>query len=86
MRSRPLLAPLLALLFAGLAFYGARGSIGNFVLPWESAYGASRGDVSLIATVSFLAIGLAQPIAGRLLETIAAWKLLALGLTLGLVG
>ena len=86
MRSRPLLAPLLALLFAGLAFYGARGSIGNFVLPWESAYGASRGGVSLIATVSFLAIGLAQPIAGRLLETIAAWKLLALGLTLGLIG
>ena len=85
-RSRPMLAPLLALLFAGLAFYGARGSIGNFVLPWEGAYGASRGDVSLIATVSFLAIGLAQPIAGRLLETVAAWKLLALGLTLGLVG
>ena len=85
-RARPLFLPLLALLFAGLAYYGARGSIGNFVLPWERAYGASRGDVSLIATVCFLSIGLAQPIAGRLLETVAAWKLLSLGLVLGLIG
>ena len=30
--------PLLALLFAGLAYYGARGSLANFVLPWESEY------------------------------------------------
>ncbi len=34
--------PLLALLFAGLAYYGARGSLANFVLSWEHAYDESR--------------------------------------------
>jgi predicted MFS family arabinose efflux permease len=78
--------PLLALLFAGLAYYGARGSLANDILPWQHAFGASRGGVSLIVTASFLSIGLAQVIAGRLLERVDAWKVLATGLALGGTG
>lgn len=83
---RSMVLPLLALLFAGLAYYGARGSLANFVLPWEDAYTASRGDVSLVATASFLSIGVAQLVAGKLLERFTAWKVLASGLVLGVVG
>ena len=78
--------PLLALLFAGVAYYGARGSLANFVLAWQHAYGTNRGGVSLIVTASFLSIGAAQIVGGRLLERIDAWKVLSTGLVLGVVG
>jgi predicted MFS family arabinose efflux permease len=84
-RRAPVL-PLLALLFAGLTYYGARGSLANYVLPWQHAYGASRGGVSLIVTASFLSIGAAQILGGRLLERMEAWKVLAAGLALGVAG
>jgi MFS family permease len=77
---------LFAVLLAGLTYYGARGSLANFVLNWESAYGESRGSISLIATASFLSIGIAQVIGGKLLERVAAWKVLAAGLALGVGG
>ena len=32
---------LFAVLLAGLAYYGARGSLANFVLSWERAYDES---------------------------------------------
>jgi MFS family permease len=83
---RPMLWPLLALLLAGLTYYGARGSLANFVIPWQHAYGARRAAVSLVATASFLAIGGAQIVAGKLLERVAAWRVLAVGLALGVVG
>jgi predicted MFS family arabinose efflux permease len=78
--------PLLALLLAGLTYYGARGSLANFVLPWQHAYGSNRGGVSLIVTASFLAIGAAQIVGGRLLERMDAWKVLSAGLVLGVLG
>ncbi len=81
-RRAPVL-PLLALLLAGVTYYGARGSLANFVLPWQHAYGASRGGVSLIVTASFLSIGAAQIVGGRLLERMDAWKVLSAGLLLG---
>lgn len=84
-RRAPVL-PLLALLLAGLTYYGARGSLANFVLPWQHAYGASRGGVSLIVTASFLSIGAAQIVGGRLLERMDAWKVLSAGLLLGALG
>jgi predicted MFS family arabinose efflux permease len=84
--SRAPVLPLLALLFAGVAYYGARGSLANFVLPWQHAYGANRGGVSLIVTASFLSIGAAQIVGGRLLERLDAWKVLATGLVLGVAG
>ena len=77
---------LFAVLLAGLAYYGARGSLANFVLSWESAYDESRGSISLIATASFLSIGIAQVVGGKLLERVAAWKVLAVGLALGVGG
>ena len=83
---RNMLLPLFAVLFAGLAYYGARGSLANFVLSWEAAFGANRGAVSLVATASFLSIGIAQVVGGRLLERVAAWKVLAAGLALGVIG
>jgi predicted MFS family arabinose efflux permease len=84
-RRAPVL-PLLALLLAGLTYYGARGSLANFVLPWQHAYGSNRGGVSLIVTASFLAIGAAQIVGGRLLERLDAWKVLSAGLVLGVAG
>ena len=76
LQPRPVL-PLLALLFAGLAYYGARGSLANLVLPWQHAYDSTRGGVSLIVTASFLSIGAAQIVGGRLLERVDAWKVLS---------
>ena len=77
---------LFAVLLAGLTYYGARGSLANFVLNWESAYGESRGSISLIATASFLSIGIAQVVGGKLLERVPAWRVLAVGLALGVGG
>jgi predicted MFS family arabinose efflux permease len=84
-RRAPVL-PLLALLFAGLTYYGARGSLANFVIPWQHAYGTNRAGVSLVVTASFLSIAVAQVVGGRLLERMDAWRVLAAGLALGVVG
>ena len=84
-RRAPVL-PLLALLFVGLTYYGARGSLANFVIPWQHAYGTNRAGVSLVVTASFLSIAVAQVVAGRLLERVDAWRVLAAGLALGVVG
>jgi predicted MFS family arabinose efflux permease len=84
-RRAPVL-PLLALLFAGLTYYGARGSLANFVIPWQHAYGTNRAGVSLVVTASFLSIAVAQVVGGRLLERLDAWRVLAAGLALGVVG
>jgi predicted MFS family arabinose efflux permease len=84
-RRAPVL-PLLALLFAGLTYYGARGSLANFVIPWQHAYGTNRAGVSLVVTASFLSIAIAQVVGGRLLERVDAWRVLAAGLALGVVG
>ena len=84
-RRAPVL-PLLALLFAGLTYYGARGSLANFVIPWQHAYGTNRAGVSLVVTASFLSIAVAQIVGGRLLERMDAWRVLAAGLALGAVG
>ncbi len=82
----PHLVALAALLVAGMAFYGARASIGNFLEPWEVAFDASRGDVSTVATALFLSMGVSQAVAGWLAERVPAWWLLASGLALGASG
>ena len=78
--------PLLAVMAAGLAYYGARGSLANFVISWQDALDVSRGDVSLIVTASFLSMGLAQIVGGKLLERVSPWKVLAVGMVLGIAG
>ena len=75
-----------ALALVGLVAYGARGSLGLFIEPWEDEFGASRASVSLISSLGFLALGLAQPIAGRLLESFPARRILFAGLLLGALG
>ena len=72
-RRAPVL-PLLAILFAGVTYYGARGSLANFVLAIA------------IFTGMFMTIGAAQIVGGRLLERVDAWKVLSAGLALGVVG
>ena len=75
-----------ALALVGLVSYGARGSLGLFIEPWEEAFGATRADVSLIVSIGFVALGLGQPVAGRLLESIEPGRVLVGGLLLGAVG
>jgi predicted MFS family arabinose efflux permease len=83
-RTSPL--PLLALLFAGLAVYGARGSLANFLLPWEATFGSDRAGASLVVTAGFLSLGAGQVVGGKVLERVAAWRVLAVGLALATVG
>jgi MFS family permease len=75
-----------ALAFVGLVGYGARGSLGLFIEPWEEEFGASRASVSLISSLGFIALGVAQPVAGRLLESFPPRGVLFGGLALGAVG
>jgi predicted MFS family arabinose efflux permease len=70
----------------GLAGYGARGSLGLFIEPWEAEFGATRAAVSLISSLGFIALGVAQPVAGRLLESFPPRGVLFVGLALGALG
>jgi MFS family permease len=58
-----------AVAFVGiLVAQGARLSFGVFVAPWQGEFGVSRGEISLVSTVSFLVYGLTQPLAGRVVD------------------
>jgi len=74
--------PLLALIAIGAATYGARGSVGLFVEPWESQFDQGRAAVSLVASIGFLAFGAGQIFAGGLLARRAAGTLLCRGVLL----
>jgi MFS family permease len=54
--------------FAILAAQGVRLSFGVFVRPWEEAFGASRGTITLIGSLSFLVYGGSQPFVGRAVD------------------
>jgi sugar phosphate permease len=51
-----------------LCAQGVRLSFGAFVRPWQEAFGASRGDVTLIGSLSFLVYGGSQPFVGRVVD------------------
>src|SRR4051812_45375571 len=51
--------------FAILCAQGVRLSFGAFVRPWEAAFGASRGDIALIGSLSFLVYGGDDPFRGQ---------------------
>lgn len=70
------------LCLAGVAVYGSRGSLGLFLPPWQQQFGVSRASVALVSTVGFLVFAAAQPLAGRLLETIPGRRLVVIGLAL----
>ena len=64
--------------FVGLlTAQGARLSFGAFIGPWQSAFGANRGSISLISTVSFLVYGVTQPLAGRLVDRVGTRAVLS---------
>jgi MFS family permease len=54
--------------FAILCAQGVRLSFGAFVRPWQDAFDASRGTVTLIGSLSFLVYGGSQPFVGRIVD------------------
>jgi sugar phosphate permease len=75
--------------FAILCAQGVRLSFGAFVRPWEDAFGASRGTITLIGSLSFLVYGGSQPFVGRAVDhfgirrvLVTSSLLVALGLAL----
>ena len=73
-------------LFAAL---GIRMSFGAYVTAWETAFGASRSEISLISSVSLIVYGIGMPIAGRLADrygarAVLSWSLVLIGV--GLAG
>jgi sugar phosphate permease len=75
--------------FAILCAQGVRLSFGAFVRPWEDAFDASRGTITLIGSLSFLVYGGSQPFVGRAVDhfgirrtLVASSLLVAVGLAL----
>jgi sugar phosphate permease len=64
--------------FAILCAQGVRLSFGAFVRPWEEAFGASRGSIALIGSLSFLVYGGSQPFVGRAVDRFGIRRVLAL--------
>ncbi len=64
--------------FAILCAQGVRLSFGAFVRPWEEAFGASRGSIALIGSLSFLVYGGSQPFVGRAVDRFGIRRTLAL--------
>jgi sugar phosphate permease len=63
--------------FAILCAQGVRLSFGAFVRPWEEAFGASRGSIALIGSLSFLVYGGSQPFVGRAVDRFGIRRTLA---------
>ena len=80
------LATLSTLVVVAVIVLGTRGSFGLFIAPWEEQFGIGRGTASLISASGFLTYGLAQPIAGRLLERLAPRVVIGAGLAIVAAG
>src|SRR3954463_11303007 len=63
--------------FAILCAQGVRLSFGAFVRPWEAAFGASRGEIAAIGSLSFLVSGASQPFVGRAVDRFGIRRTLA---------
>jgi sugar phosphate permease len=72
--------------FAILCAQGVRLSFGAFVRPWEDAFGASRGTVALIGSLSFLVYGGSQPFVGRAVDRFGIRRTLAISTLVVAVG
>jgi sugar phosphate permease len=51
-----------------LCAQGVRLSFGAFARPWEEAFDAGRGTITLIGSLSFLVYGGSQPFVGRAVD------------------
>ena len=49
---------------------GLRASPGVIIRPWEAEFGWDRAAISTIVAVSWIAYGIANPLAGRFLDTL----------------
>jgi sugar phosphate permease len=77
----------LALCFlAILCAQGVRLSFGAFVRPWEEAFDASRGTITLIGSLSFLVYGGSQPFVGRAVDRFGIRRTLAASTVLVAIG
>jgi sugar phosphate permease len=72
--------------FAILCAQGVRLSFGAFVRPWEEAFGASRGSIALIGSLSFLVYGGSQPFVGRAVDRFGIRRTLAVSTLIVAVG
>src|SRR4051794_19212318 len=69
---------LLLCFFAILCAQGVRLSFGAFVRPWEEAFDASRGTITLIGSLSFLVYGGSQPFVGRAVDRFGIRRVLVI--------
>jgi MFS family permease len=60
-----------------LCAQGVRLSFGAFVRPWEDAFDASRGTITLIGSLSFLVYGGSQPFVGQAVDRFGIRRTLA---------
>src|SRR4051794_38570824 len=77
---------LLLCFFAILCAQGVRLSFGAFVRPWEEAFDASRGTITLIGSLSFLVYGGSQPFVGRAVDRFGIRRTLVVSSLLVAVG
>jgi sugar phosphate permease len=69
-----------------LCAQGVRLSFGAFVRPWEAAFDASRGTITLIGSLSFLVYGGSQPFVGRAVDRFGIRRTLAVSTVLVAAG
>src|SRR3954469_1830670 len=69
-----------------LCAQGVRLSFGAFVRPWEEAFDASRGTITLIGSLSFLVYGGSQPFVGRAVDRFGIRRTLVLSTLLVAAG
>ena len=72
--------------FAIMCAQGVRLSFGAFVRPWEDAFDASRGTITLIGSLSFLVYGGSQPFVGRAVDRFGIRRTLVVSTLLVAVG
>ena len=77
---------LVVLVVVSILVMGTRGSFGLFIAPWQELFGIGRASASLISATGFLAYGLGQPVAGRLLERWTPRVVIGVGLVLVALG
>lgn len=69
-----------------LCAQGVRLSFGAFVRPWEEAFGISRGEVTLVGSLSFLVYGASQPFVGGVVDRHGIRRTLVVSTLLAAVG